>query len=97
MYDADPIATTLTNLADVILRRVVHRTCPVCDAENWTFSTEAAIAVQWAIPRTDGEFGMQSTGDTHLTIAFVCLDCGYMRWHMPTLEMRTESLSYAME
>ena len=97
MSNSDPIATTLTNLADVILRRVVHGACPVCDTENWTLSTEAAIAVTWAVPRTDGGFGMQSTGDTHLTIAFVCLNCGYMRWHMPTMEMRTEALLYSTD
>ena len=94
MSDANPIATTLTNLADTVLRRVVQRACPACDAEDWTFSTEAAIAVAWAVPRTDGGIGLQSTGNTHLTIAFVCLNCGYMRWHMPTVEMRAESLLY---
>lgn len=84
MTELDPVATTLTNLADTISKRVKHGACPVCDAENWTYATDAAIAVQWAVPRTDGVFGVQATGDVHLAMAFVCMNCSYLRWHMPT-------------
>jgi hypothetical protein len=92
MSDADPVATTITDLANLISRRVVHRACPACDTEDWTFETDASIPVQWAVPRPDGGFGVQATGNVHMAIAFVCLNCGYMRWHMPTLEMRTQAL-----
>jgi predicted RNA-binding Zn-ribbon protein involved in translation (DUF1610 family) len=88
----DPITATLTNLANTISARVVHNACPVCDTENWTHETSAAIPVQWAVPRADGGFGVQATGNVHLAVAFVCLNCGYMRWHMPPLALQMDAM-----
>jgi predicted RNA-binding Zn-ribbon protein involved in translation (DUF1610 family) len=97
MSEPDPVATTIINLANTIARRVKHGACPACDTEDWTYQTDCAVPVQWAIPRTDGTFGIWSTGTAHLAIAFVCPNCGYIRWHMPTMEMRAEALANTLE
>lgn len=80
MTDQDPIAVALAHAADQISAKVVNGACPACNAEDWAFPTDGAVAVQWATLR---EGRVVLTGTIHLAIGFTCRNCGYVRLHLP--------------
>jgi predicted trehalose synthase len=82
--DSDPTAVAITNFANAISERVVNRSCPACNSEDWSFPTDRAMGVQW-VHNVDGRVTL--TGSVHLAIGFVCLTCGYVRMHIPPADL----------